>query len=117
MTRFLLVPAFALLAACDGSLAIPDLREGLGGGSADMAAEVPAEAAMEAAPLTAKARLIAATEANGCAINISTIATIMQEAAVGNDELPGLVTELETDGLIETVGTDGLRLTTPTCTA
>jgi len=125
MKRFLIIPAFAALAACEGGLAIPDFR---GSGGEDRGLFRTAPTASEAdvsetgpltatTPLVAKDRLVAATEANGCVINVTTIANIMQEAAIGNDELAGIVTELETDGLIATEGTDGLRLQTPTCTA
>ena len=123
MKRFLILPTFALLAACENGLAIPDFR-GVGGddrgtmqtGTSAMA-NPQFDSSVDLVPQTAKERLIAATEASGCVINVSTIAGIMQDAAVGNDELPGLVTELENDGLIAPTGPDGLRLKTPTCTA
>ena len=118
MNRYLILPAVALLAACENGVAIPDFRGSGGDDRGTFTPEATASAPVaEAAPLVAKERLVAATEANGCVINITTIATIMQQAAVGNDELPGLVTELENEGRIAPEGTDGLRLTTPTCTA
>jgi len=113
MKRFALIPAFAALAACEGGFDIPDFRPS----GSEPAASSPAAAQPAPTVLTAKERLVAATEANGCIINITTIATIMSAATIGNDELPGLVTELENEGRIAPEGEDGLRLTTPACTA
>lgn len=114
MKRIVLLAAITALAACENGLSIPDLRGAMG---SDRGTLRPDPVAVETpAPMVAKERLAAAMEANGCVFNSGTATAIMTGAAIGTDELGGLMTELETEGRIVKDGSE-LRIVSPTCTA
>jgi len=122
MNRFLILPAFAFLAACEGSLAIPDFRGGGDGGglfrsapSEDDAMEMAGEPMSATTPLTAKDRLLAATEANGCVMSPETIPAISQEAIVGPAEIEAIILRLVEDGSLIPEG-NAFRANSPACT-
>ncbi len=118
MKRIVLLAAMTALAACEGGFSIPDFR---GSGGDDRGTFRPDPVASDPvelpAPLVAKERLVAAIEANGCVFSTATATAILSTAAVGTDELGGLMTELEAEGRIVSEGSDALRIVSPTCTA
>lgn len=73
------------------------------------------EASAPTLQLSDKQRLVAAIESNGCVINISTIAAIMSQASINQDQLAALTVELENDGALAPDGTDTVRLSSNNC--
>jgi len=110
MNRFVLIPIFASLSAC-GDLAMPDFRN-LGGSSAEPVMAAPAPVV----PLTARERLIVATEAQGCKINVDTVTIIMANANLNQNDLAQAVQQLESEGLAGIAGEGEVQLKTPNCT-
>lgn len=116
MKKLFAIPALALLSACADGVNMPDFR---GGGSGDTggAAMTDDTAMAPMQPMVATERLIAAAESNGCVINQSTIVPIMQQAAIGTDELAGVVSQLEADGRAVPDGETAVRIVSSNCTA
>ncbi|SHG80568.1 hypothetical protein SAMN05444003_1011 [Cognatiyoonia sediminum] len=114
MKQIALVSGFAALSACSGGLEVPDLRgagEGLFGSGSDAAVE-------DAAPaLTAKERLVAAVEAQGCVIDPTTINAVLASAQLSTDDLQTVVPELEAEGRIVGAGETALRIVSANCPA
>jgi len=103
MTRFVLLPAFAALAACSNG--IPDgLRP------APSVAPAP-----EVVQLTATERLVTATEANGCIISPDTIGAIMSQASLSQDDVVRIVPQLAEQGRASVEGDATVRLTGGNC--
>ena len=94
MNRILLITGFAALSACSGGFEIPDLRPGGDG----MASEPMAQDVMEAPALTAKERLVAAVEAEGCVLDASTINSVLANAQLSTSDLAAAAGELEAEG-------------------
>ena len=73
------------------------------------------EVAAPTPQLSDKQRLVAAIESNGCVINVSTIAAIMAQASINQNQLAALTVELENDGALAPDGTDTVRLSSNNC--
>lgn len=73
------------------------------------------EASVPTRQLSDRERFVAAIEANGCVINISTIAPIMAQASINQDQLATLTNQLEADGMLSPDGTDTVRLSSNNC--
>lgn len=111
MTRITLVSAIALLSACSGGLEIPDLRPGGDAMSDDVSS-------VEAPVLTAKERLVAAVEAQGCVIDAGTINAVMANASLSSTDLAAAAGELEAEGrAIGDQATGSIRIISPGCPA
>ena len=73
------------------------------------------EVAAPTPQLSDKQRFVAAIEGNGCVINTSTIAAIMSQASINQNQLTTLTVELENDGALAPDGTDTVRLSSNNC--
>ena len=73
------------------------------------------EVAAPTPQLSDKQRLVAAIESNGCVINVSTIAGILTQASINQNQLAALTVELENDGALAPDGTDTVRLSSNNC--
>ena len=115
MKQIALVSGFAALSACSGGFEMPDLRgagEGVfGGGSETAMADDMAPA------LTAKERLVAAVEAEGCLLDPTTINTVLANAQLSTTDLQAVVPELEAEGRIVGAGETSLRIVSANCPA
>ena len=112
MMRFALIPAFATLAAC-GDLTVPDFRN-LGGGSETTAVQAPTEVTVQ---LTAKERLVAAAEAQGCVISKDNAASVTTAASLSKEELEAALLDLVSEGLAVPNANQALELKTANCAA
>jgi len=108
--RYALIPV-SLLALTACSLEMPDFREGGMGADTAAAPEAPA------APISAKERFVAATEANGCVFNADNVATIMSAAELSAGDLENILTELVDEGRATPSGDAAFAITTPACVA
>ncbi len=74
------------------------------------------EAAAPATPNSAKARFVAAAEANGCVVNEATSPAILAGATLSVEDLARIMTELRAEGRGE-IAADGrsFRVTTGAC--
>lgn len=103
MKPIVLTSTLVAMTAC---IQVPDFR---GGGTTE-----PEPAAVQ---MTAKERLVAATEANGCTLDPTTIGTILAEANLSTDDLRTVVPELEAEGRIVGAGETSLRIVSANCPA
>ena len=116
MTRLLaLLPLVALTACADFSM--PDFR---GGGASAPATDLPATQTAVVAPApvmqaTAKERLVAALEGQGCRLNTDTVAAVVTTAGISQPELVQLIPELQAEGRAEVAGDGEIRLISPNC--
>lgn len=111
MNRILTLAGFSALAACSGGLELPDLRPG-GDTSAPEVMEAPTVA------LTAKERLVAAVEAEGCVLDATTINAVLANAQLSTSDLASAAGELEAEGRAvgdQAAGT--IRVISPNCPA
>ena len=92
MTRLTFFSAIALLSACSGGFELPDLRSSGGAASAPEPMETAAPV------LTAKERLVAAVEGQGCVIDATTINAVMANASLSSTDLAAAAGELEAEG-------------------
>ena len=113
MKRIALATALLGLAACGDVI---DFRSGGGG------ARAPQPAARIAPPpppapvvLTAKERLVAAIEDNGCMLDASNVGAVLDQAVIGQSELLTLAPELEAEGRAEVSGSGAIRVMTDRC--
>jgi hypothetical protein len=91
MLRKLALIGFIGLAGC--SLEIPDFR---GGGT--VAPPPVAAPAPITLPQSAKERFIATTAANGCTLNSTNSALILEQATLSRADLARIMTELKAEG-------------------
>lgn len=115
MKRILMFTGVLALAGC--SINIPDFRgqfPGLGGaGGNDTTIEAPEPIA---APQSAKERFVTATTANGCEVNSTNSALILEAATLSREDLARVMTELRAEGRGQ-IAADGtsFQLTTGAC--
>lgn len=97
-----------LLAVAGCSVTIPDFRTGT--------TVAPQPVAPLITPRSAKDRFIATTAANGCEVNRTNSALIMEAATLSVEDLARVMTELKADGQGR-IADDGtsFRLTTGAC--
>ncbi len=113
MNRIALVTGIVALSACSGGFDMPDLRSGGDTGAEPMDAMAPAGPA-----LTAKERLVAAVEGQGCVINASTINAIMANASLSSTDLAAAAGELEAEGrAVGDQAAGSIRIVSPGCPA
>ena len=114
MMKQLSIVCLATLSACSGGLEVPDLR-GAGEGVFAGGLDAPVEDA--ARTLTAKERLVAAVETQGCVIDPTTINSVLASAQLSTNDLQSVVPELEAEGRIVGVGQTALRIVSANCPA
>ncbi|MFT5631641.1 MAG: hypothetical protein ACI82I_000294 [Gammaproteobacteria bacterium] len=109
MIRATTVIACLGLSAC---ATITDFRESMGG------VKNPFRATPTAAPqtqiLTAKERLLAAIEGQGCELTATNVNAILADAVINREELLQLTPQLQSEGRIEVSGS-GVRSTSAIC--
>ena len=115
MTRLTAATALLALTAC-GTIQMPDLRQSRDPGRIAPAAVAPAPAPAPT-PLTAKERLVAAIESNGCVLNAGNVGAVLEEATIGQQELLQLAPQLEAEGRASVAGDGAIRVNTAACTA
>jgi hypothetical protein len=100
------------VSACDGGFQMPDFR-------GDQAA---GPGALDTAPIdtptiqpTAKERLVASLEGQGCVLNQTNVATVLTNASINQDELVQLVSELKAEGRVQSEGDSAVRLMSGNC--
>ena len=116
MIRTALLLGTLSLAGCG---TITDFRAGLGTTFLRPPTATPAVAPAPLAPavpvLTAKERLMAAIEGQGCELNSANVGAILVAATATADDLERLVPVLEQEGRIVVSGNDSIRSTSTNC--
>ena len=108
MKRLILLVAVGALAGCENGLSFPDLRGGLGGNTVTDASDPTIQ-------LSDQERFISAVEANGCIINVDTVAPIMAQASINRDQLATVSQTLEAEGALAPIDADNVKLTSTNC--
>lgn len=111
--RLLTATVFLALAGCSG-ISIADLRPNFDAVPRPTPAVAPAPMPAPAV-MTAKERLVAAIEGQGCELNASNGAAVMSDATIGADELRTLIPQLQTEGRVEVVNGGAIRVISPQC--
>ncbi len=107
-----LIPAFALIGVAGCGITIADLRPDF------VPKPIPAvaPAPMPAPPImTAKERLVAAIEGQGCELTKANVSTVLQNATISADELKTLIPQLQTEGRAELQSNGAIRVISPQC--
>lgn len=119
MIRITTVVAFLSLSACS---VVTDFRAGMGGNStpAPVATVTPVVAPMVPVTptpqvLTAKERLLAAIEGQGCELNATNVGAVLTDAVITREELLQLTPQLQTEGRVEVSGSGAIRSTSSLC--
>lgn len=110
MKRLVVLPMLLAVSACANPIDFRDMRSGR------VAPKPVVAPAPTPAPvlLTAKERLVAAIESNGCELNASNVSVILDEATIGQEELKSLTPVLASEGRAEVAGSS-IRVTTDRC--
>ena len=116
MTRLTAATALLALTAC-GTIQMPDLRQSRDPGRIAPAVAPAPTPAPAPVPLTAKERLVAAIESNGCVLNAGNVGAVLDEATIGQQELLQLAPQLEAEGRASVAGDGAIRVNTAACTA
>ncbi|MEN8895327.1 MAG: hypothetical protein ABF248_04460 [Yoonia sp.] len=99
------------LSACAN---ITDFRSTLGSALAPTPAVAPAPAAAPTV-LTAKERLLAAIDTQGCVLDATNVGAVLAAATITREELLQLTPQLQTEGRVAVSGTGSIRSTSATC--
>ena len=116
MIRMTTVIACLGLSACS---VVTDFRAGMGGTPAPatvtpvVAPMVPVTPTPQA--LTAKERLLAAIEGQGCELNATNVGAVLTDAVITREELLQLTPQLQTEGRVEVSGSGAIRSTSSLC--
>jgi len=111
MKKLFALAAVAMLAACENGFVIPDFR-----GNADPAGVASGGPLAPTPQPSDRARFISAIEANGCVIDVTTVAAIMAQASINVDQLKSLSEDLDREGVLKKLeGEDAARLISPAC--
>lgn len=96
-----------------------DFRAGLGGGASRPAPMTPVIAPAPIAPvtpvLTAKERLVAAIEGQGCELNATNVGAVLTNATITREELLQLTPQLQSEGRVVVSGSGAIRVTSAKC--
>ncbi len=65
--------------------------------------------------LTAKERLIAAIEGQGCELNATNVNAVLADAVINREELLQLTPQLQSEGRVEVSGSGAIRSTSAIC--
>lgn len=121
MIRIASIIALCGLSACAG---ISDFRPVVTGVRAPAPVTTPVVAPAPApapAPvpqptiLTAKERLLAAIEAQGCVLNAGNVSNVLAAAVITREDLLQLTPQLQSEGRVEVAGSGGIRSTSANC--
>ena len=111
MIRATTVIAFVGLSACT---TITDFRSSMGGVKNPFSAS-PTAVAPQTQVLTAKERLIAAIEGQGCELNATNVNAVLADAVINREELLQLTPQLQSEGRVEVSGSGAVRSTSAIC--
>ena len=78
-------------------------------------AVAPAPTPVPAPIMTAKERLLAAIEGQGCELSAGNASAIMTNATISADELKTLIPQLQTEGRVEVKNSGAIRVISPNC--
>ena len=98
----------ATVAAC--SPGVPRLAGTMPADPMDRAPEPPRPALQ-----TAKERLVAGIEGNGCELNAGNVSTVLRDATISQAELVSLTPQLEAEGRVEVSGSGAIRVISDRC--
>lgn len=111
-TRILPVAGLVALTGC--GLNIADLRPGLPTPT-PVVAPAPTPVPAPVPIMTAKERLVAAIEGQGCELNASNVTAILNAATISSDELKDLIPQLQTEGRVEVKNSGAIRVISAKC--
>ena len=105
---FLALTVTAALSAC--SPGVPSMIGTMPADPMDRAPVTP-----QPALLTAKERLVAGIEANGCELNMNNVSNVLTDATISQQELVSLTPQLEAEGRVEVSGSGAIRVISDRC--
>ncbi len=116
MIRTIVILSAVSLAGCG---TMTDFRAGLGGSNAPSASVTPSMAPAPIAPIipvmTAKERLVASIERQGCELNKDNVGAILNDATITREELLQLTPQLQSEGRVVVSGSGAIRVTSANC--
>ncbi len=120
MRSILILTALSL----SGCMSVTDFRSGMGGagGGSTQSAVTPVVAPIMPTPvpvtpvLTAKERLVAAIEGQGCELNATNVGAVLTNATITREELLQLTPQLQTEGRVVVSGGGAIRVISSQCT-
>ena len=65
--------------------------------------------------LTAKERLVAGIEGNGCELTVDNVSSVLRDATISQQELVTLTPQLEAEGRVEVSGSGAIRVISDRC--
>ncbi|WP_458790195.1 hypothetical protein [Yoonia sp. MH D7] len=119
MIRTVLIVSALSLAGCG---TMTDFRSNLmgGGNSSSATTQVMAPAPMTpiapvAPVMTAKERLVASIEGQGCELNSTNVGAVLNSATITREELLQLTPQLQSEGRVVVSGSGAIRVTSANC--
>ncbi|MFT5065898.1 MAG: hypothetical protein ACJAXK_002462 [Yoonia sp.] len=113
MIRTTTAVAILGLSACS---TVTDFRASMGGGARTPTPVAAAIVAPQPQVLTAKERLLAAIEGQGCELNATNVNAVLASAVINREELLQLTPQLQSEGRVEVAGSGAIRSTSAICT-